>query len=108
MKDSNRGKLWTKHSSKPASPETWRVSTTVTVCPVSVFSAWQLMDSETIRFTVMAISLPVMFFPYKDHVNVHGGVHSAEHIKLAVTPVSRVCGPEMITLVGPSARDQSS
>lgn len=73
------------------------------VCPVKVFSAWQLMDSlDTWRFTVMSITLPVIVPPYKVHVKVQEGEHSAEQVKLAVTPISRAAGPPMTTFVGPS------
>lgn len=52
----------------------------------------------------MSITLPVIVFPYKVHVKLQEGVQSAEHVKLAVTPISRASGPEMITFFGPSAR----
>lgn len=77
------------------------------VFPVNVFSAWQLKDSlEMWRFTVMSITLPVVVFPYKVHVKLQRGVHSAEHVKLAVTPISRDSGPAMVTFFGPSAREE--
>lgn len=56
--------------------------------------------------TVMSITLPVIGFPYKVHVKLQEGVQSAEHVKLAVTPISRASGPEMITSFGPSARGE--
>lgn len=88
-------------------PETLSVLLTVAIFPVNVFSAWQLMDSaETWRFTVMSMTGPFMVFPYKVHVKLQEGVQSAEHVKLAVTPISRASGPEMVVLFGPSAREE--
>lgn len=54
----------------------------------------------------MSITLPVIVFPYKVHVKLQTGVHSAEHVKLAVTPISRDSGPAMATFFGPSAREE--
>lgn len=71
-------------------PEMLIVSLTIAILPVNAFSAWQLMDSVDVwLFRVMSITLPVIFFPYKIHVKLQVGVHSAEHVKLAVTPSSR-------------------
>lgn len=103
----NLYKTMSKHTptSKNSLPETLSVWLTAAVFPVNVFSAWQLMDSsETWRFTVMSTPLPVTVFPYKVHVKLQEGVHSAEHVKLAVTPISRASGPLIITFLGPSAR----
>ncbi len=94
-------------TSNNSPPETLSVSLIAAVFPVNVFSAWQLKDSlETCRFTVMSITLPVIVFPYKVHVKLQAGVHSAEHVKLAVTPISRVSGPAMVTFFGPAAREE--
>lgn len=80
---------------------------TITVFPVIVFSARQLMDSlEMWGFIVMSISSLVIVFPYKIHVKLQEGVHSAVHVKLVVIPISRESGPEMITFFGPSAREE--
>lgn len=88
-------------------PETLSVSLITAVFPVNAFSAWQLMNSVDVwPFRVMSITLPVIFFPYKVHVKLQGGLHTAEHVKLAVTPLSRESGPEMVTFVGPSVREQ--
>lgn len=54
----------------------------------------------------MSITLPVTVFPYNVHEKLQEGEHSAEHVKLAVTPISRDSGPAMITSFGPSAREE--
>lgn len=65
------------------------------------------MDSlEMWGFIVMSISSLVIVFPYKIHVKLQEGVHSAVHVKLVVIPISRESGPEMITFFGPSAREE--
>lgn len=98
-----------KHTqtSKNSLPETLSVWLTAAVFLVNVFSAWQLMDSsETWRLTVISTPLPVTVFPYKVHLKLQERVHSAEHVKLPVTPISRVSGPLIITFLGPSARHE--
>lgn len=90
-------------------PDTLSVSLTVAVMLVTVFSAWQLMNSsEMWLFTVMSMELPGTVFPYRIHVKLQEGMHSAEHVKLAVTPISRESGPEMTTFVGPSVNEEKS
>lgn len=57
-------------------------------------------------FTVMSIELPVTVLSNRVHVKMQEGMHSAEHVKVAVTPISRESGPEMSTSVGPSEKQE--
>lgn len=87
-------------------PDTPSVSLAVPVAPVTAFWARQLMDSwETWPLTVTSMELPVTVLPYRVHVKLQGGgTHSAEQVKLAVTPISRESGPEMTTFAGPAEK----